>query len=238
MSSPILHILNGQCLYDYFKTHHLFNGDTYIPFNEAMCAGEVTALPFTDSFIASRPGVHQVTASDYETITLAALAPLLQPHLNDHFNEIHLYFDNDMFCQINLLTLLAYLDTRHFKGIVQFHLIHKDFANKDFINSSSLDIQIYPLTCTGYAKLYEQVLIQKQMPTTLLIPILQKGISLYLSTFDENWEVLNFIKSHQDLSEQSLVKLLLQTFKDYGLGDTQYIEVIKKARASMACGLS
>ena len=73
MSNTSLHILNGQCLYDYLETNNLFKEGIYIPFNEAMCVGKVTDLPFTSSFIAKRPRVHHITASDYEAITLNPL---------------------------------------------------------------------------------------------------------------------------------------------------------------------
>lgn len=225
MSNTSLHILNGQCLYDYLETNNLFKEGIYIPFNEAMCVGKVTDLPFTSSFIAKSPRVHHITASDYEAITLNPLAPLLQTDLNKHFDEIHLYFDHDMFCQMNLLTLLAYLDTMHFTGKVNFHLIYTDFINKDLQT-----IQIYPLSCSGYADIYKKVFMKKEIPSAPLMPVLQKGIRLYLNTFDDDWEVLTFIKEHKNLSDRKLAALLLQTFTAYGLGDVQYLDLINKVR--------
>ena len=37
-----LNILNGQSMHEYFKQHHFDEDGVYVPFNEAMCVGEVT----------------------------------------------------------------------------------------------------------------------------------------------------------------------------------------------------
>ena len=37
-----LNILNGQSMHHYFKQHYFDEEGVYVPFNEAMCVGEVT----------------------------------------------------------------------------------------------------------------------------------------------------------------------------------------------------
>ncbi len=65
---------------------------------------------FSDEFVKIRAKVHHVTPVQYYE---HALKPL-QPLLNKNFTHISMWFDYDMFCQINLLTILAWLDrTNH-----------------------------------------------------------------------------------------------------------------------------
>ena len=72
--------------------------------------------------------------------------------------------------------------------------------------------------------------MKKEIPSAPLMPVLQKGIRLYLNTFDDDWEVLTFIKEHKNLSDRKLAALLLQTFTAYGLGNVQYLDLINKVR--------
>ena len=57
-------------------------------------------------FIQVRANVHHVTTDQYYQLTIK----LLEKVLNNEYNELYLWFDEDMFCQINVLTILAWLD--------------------------------------------------------------------------------------------------------------------------------
>ena len=52
----ILHILNGQSMYNYFKTTHFLDGELMIPFNEAMCYGDTCGDLFSETFTEVRAG--------------------------------------------------------------------------------------------------------------------------------------------------------------------------------------
>lgn len=45
---------------------------------------------------------------------------LLEPVFKNKFDTIVLWFGDDMFCQINMLTILAYLEQCNFEGDVLF----------------------------------------------------------------------------------------------------------------------
>src|SRR4051794_37204292 len=100
MEEKTLHILNGQAMYDYYKETNFLNGERMEPFNEAMCYGSTCEELFSQEFIETRARVHHVTAEQYTEHTLKPLRPLL----NKEFTQVVLWFDADMFCQINLLT--------------------------------------------------------------------------------------------------------------------------------------
>ena len=78
-----------------------------MPFNEGMCDGETIEDIFSGEFELERCVAHGVGVEEYEDIVINPLAPLF----SFEYDELHLFFDEDMFCQINLITLLAYLDS-------------------------------------------------------------------------------------------------------------------------------
>ncbi|MGP4080726.1 AraC family transcriptional regulator [Pseudalkalibacillus sp. R45] len=211
-----LHILNGQVMYDYFEKTRYLEGERMIPFNEAMCYGETCKDVFSDEFSKIRTDVHQVTREQYAEITEKPLQPLL----NGNFTKLHLWFDTDMFCQINLLTLLAWLDQTDYTEAVELHIVEERFQ----------PVEHYRVKADGYHELYQQVLIGKNMPDFIDLAPLQKGIKLYLDYRDPDSDLMRYIQDHKHLSEDELVSSLLENFKDYGLGDTQYYELIKTCK--------
>ncbi|OIU71772.1 hypothetical protein BHE18_03700 [Rossellomorea aquimaris] len=101
-----LNILNGTEMYKHFKETQFLDSKNMIPFNEAMCYGDTCEVIFSEEFNNIRAKVHHVTPAQYTDITLKPLQPLF----SGEFGRIALWFDEDMFCQMNLLTILAWLD--------------------------------------------------------------------------------------------------------------------------------
>jgi hypothetical protein len=214
----ILNILNGQVMYDYFKMHGLDKNGIYIPFNEAMCAGEVTSDIFSSQFNTCRSNTHNVTMDKYDEITLRPLQVLFE----NKFSHIVLWFDNDMFCQINLLTLLAYLDQIKYSNNVTFNLV--DYKYKI---SNQLELCV-----KGYHAIYEQVMINKFIPGNLQLSVMKNGIRLYFEYLRDENEITSFVRQNISLKDEVLLIRLLEEFPQYGLGDTQYLQLIDKCRKS------
>ena len=78
--------------------------------------------------------------------------------------------------------------------------------------------------------MYKKVLIQKEMPKYVFPEPLKNGIELYLNYLQKDSDLIRFIKKHQDISEEELMIKLMVEFQHYGLGDTQYLEIIKSYR--------
>jgi hypothetical protein len=211
-----LNILNGQVMYDYFKKKKFLNQEVIIPFNEAMCFGNTSTDLFSIEFVKIRSKVHHVTPSQYDDITLTPLQPLFRKN----FSSLALWFDADMFCQINLLTILAWLDKNEYEGTIDFHLVGEHFE----------PVEHFKLEAKGYFELYYQVMIHKTRPDFIYPPPLKKGIELYLDYLKNDSNLMTYIEMNQNLSEKELVLALIEKFKDYGLGDTQYLEIIKDYR--------
>jgi hypothetical protein len=209
-----VNILNGQSIFDYFKKYNLNKNGIYAPFNEAMCIGEVTADIFSAEFAICRCNAHHVTMEKYNEITLLPLKILFE----NNFSDIILWFDDDMFCQINLLTLLAYLDQINYRGNTTFNLVNHEF---ELVSSIDVDAQ-------GYRELYKEVMVSKRMPQKVNLPLLENGIKLYFEYLKEENEITSYISQRSELQDDTLLQELLKSFRQYGLGDTQYMQLISK----------
>lgn len=212
----ILNILNGQAMLNYFKHHHFDEEGVYVPFNEAMCAGKVTSEIFSNQFIEYRCSAHHVTVKQYNELTLKPLQVLF----DNQFSDIVLWFDDDMFCQINLLTLLAYLDQINYIRKITFNLVGHKFKV----------VESYEFGVQGYYEIYKQVMINRCIPQNINLPIMENGIRLYFEYIKEENEITAYIRQHADLQSNISVKGLLEVFPQYGLGDTQYIQLIERYR--------
>jgi hypothetical protein len=214
-----VHILNGTEMYKHFKETQFLEPERMVPFNEAMCYGETCDDLFSDEFIEMRAGVHQVSPAQYAEITMNQL----QPFFKENFDRIELWFDEDMFCQMNLLTILAWLDQTEYKGSIELHLVDDHFR----------PLRSHILEAKGYAQLYKQVMIYKTTPTEVEPISLYKGIHLYLNYLKEDSDLMVYIHKHGDLPAKELVSLLIRNFREYGLGDTQYFEMIRIVRGQL-----
>ncbi|WP_052427329.1 hypothetical protein [Neobacillus niacini] len=211
-----LHILNGQSMYDFFKKTNFLEKELMIPFNEAMCFGDTSIELFTQDFVEIRAKVHQVTPEQYIEITLKPLQPLFRKN----FTRIALWFDADMFCQINILTILAWLDRTGHNNTIDLHLVGDKFK----------PVESFTLEVNGYDQFYKQVLIHKTMPKSISPAPLMKGVELYLTYLNSNSNLMLYIQEHKYVPEKELVSSLIEKFTEYGLGDVQYLELIRAQR--------
>jgi hypothetical protein len=210
------HILNGTEMHKRFKETGFLKTEEMIPFNEAMCWGETCENIFSDEFIEMRSKVHHVTRDQYTDITLKPLGPLF----HESVDHIALWFDEDMFCQMNVLTILAWLEQREYKGAIDLHLVDEQYK----------PVSEYSLKAKGYAAVYELVMIHRTMPEEVVLKPLKKGIELYLNYREKDSELMVYIQKHRDVPAEVLVSLMIENFREYGLGDTQYFEMIEEYR--------
>lgn len=195
-------------MYHYFKNVHFFNKqEMMIPFNEAMCNGNTNEDLFSHEFTIIRARVHQVTPVQYAEITFKPL----EPFFNENFKHITLWFDAD---------ILAWMDYSQHKGVIDLYIVDDKFKPVDY----------FLLRAKGYYTLYKQVLIYKTIPNDVYPTPLRKGIELYLNYLNNDSDLRLYIRKNLDVPETKLVLTLLEKFRDYGLGDTQYLEIIKSLR--------
>jgi len=203
-------------MYDYFQKNNFLAQELMIPFNEAMCYGSTSSDIFSNDFSEIRSKVHQVAIEEYEYITLKPLQALFE----EMFTRIVLWFDTDMFCQINLLTILAWLDQTNYKGTIELQIVGDQYK----------PVAWFAIEADGYYAIYEQVLIQKTIQKYVHLDPLRKGIELYLNYLNKESDLMLYIQKHIDVSDNELVPELLEKFKHYGLGDSQYFKIIQNYR--------
>lgn len=63
--NDVLNILNGQMMYEEFKTEKLMGDSDYAPFNEAMCVNPATIQVFNEDFIKTRAEGHNSSVESY-----------------------------------------------------------------------------------------------------------------------------------------------------------------------------
>lgn len=211
-----LNVVNGMAMLSYINQNNIDLGGEVVPFNEGMCDGETIEDIFSGEFELERCVAHGVGVEEYEDIVINPLAPLF----NFEYDELHLFFDEDMFCQINLITLLAYLDSNAYDGKIALHLIDYDFN----------EIKCVEIKPQGFFAVYKSVLIDKKIPETILPDIMMDAVVNYLEYSKEDNELTQFVQDNIDLQENELLDEMFARFKHLGLGDTQLQKIIDKAK--------
>lgn len=218
-SVNILHILNGSHMLNKFKTNKLMNSKaTYVSFNEAMCWGEADTEIFSQSFIDKRVKSLRTTEEGYRGIVIEALKPLFE----EKFDIIVLWFGDDMFCQMNLMTIVAYLEQMGYSGDVLFCMALER-------TDEMLD-EAYELDIKGYLEVYKAAIVNHQKPASQTMPVTYQAINMYLTYREEQGPIVKYIRSHT--GDENLINSLLNRFPEYGLGDLQYHWLIEEYQPS------
>lgn len=214
--TDILNILNGQMMYDEFDQHKLMGNSDAIPFNEAMAVHQTVSAIFSDDFVNVRAKGHGTSNDAYRD---KVIKPFEKIH-EKQYKAIVLWFGEDVFCQMNALTILAYLEQIGFKGRVVLNSFREDEFKVNQVDLILGDFQV----------IYEQVLVQHQLVERVNIPLLYQAIQVFIEMLDNDNRVTKYIKSHLQLEDSELVRQLFKLFPEVGYGDTQYIDIINKLR--------
>jgi len=212
----IIHILNGQVMYEEFKNNKLMGYSDYAPFNEAMSVNATTVQIFDKEFILTRATGHQEPVEGYIEKVIDPLRNLF----NKEYKCIVLWFGEDMFCQMNLLTILSYLEQSGYEGKVFLNSFREDEFK---VNQTELELG-------HYYSVYNEVLVNHTKPSNELVPVMYQAINIYLEMLKEDNAVVKYIKKNRDISTNELIQKLFNLFPTIGYGDTQYKELISKFR--------
>ncbi|KAB2451769.1 helix-turn-helix transcriptional regulator [Bacillus sp. CH126_4D] len=212
----VLNILNGQVMYEEFKTEKLMGESDYAPFNEAMCVNPATTQVFNEEFIKIRAEGHN---SSVESYTKKVIDPL-ENLFTKKYKCIVLWFGEDMFCQMNLLTLLSYLEQSCYEGKVYLNSFRED----------EFKVSQHELELGNYTSIFDEVVVHHKKTSQKVPPVMYQAIDLYLNMLKEDNIVVRFISKNKDLSTQELLSKLFQLFPTIGYGDTQYIDLINNIK--------
>ncbi|PEU29793.1 AraC family transcriptional regulator [Bacillus wiedmannii] len=214
--NDVLNILNGQMMYEEFKTEKLMGDSDYAPFNEAMCVNPATTQVFDEDFIKTRAEGHN---SSVESYTKKVIDPL-EKLFTKNYKCIVLWFGEDMFCQMNLLTILSYLEQSYYEGKVYLNSFREDEFK---VSQTEIKLE-------NYHSAYKEVLVNHEKTSVEILPVMNQAIDLYLEMLKEDNTVMKFISKNKDLSTQELLTKLFHLFPTIGYGDSQYIELINKIK--------
>lgn len=203
-------------MYEEFNMKKLMGDSDYVPFNEAMCVNATSRQVFDDEFIKIRAAGHHHTVEAYMNKVIHPLEVLF----NKDYNYIVLWFGEDMFCQMNLLTILAYLDQAQYTGRVFLNNFRED----------EFKVNQLELTLGGYYAVYEEVLLHHKKPTNEVLPVMYQAIDLYLEMQTENNAVVTYIEKNKNMPTSELLKRLFEIFPTLGYGDSQYITLINRTK--------
>lgn len=116
-----LHILNGDSTKASFEKSSL-QGDVIV-FRELLCEGNITEDVGSDAFWMQRYDFFKeelnVDKLDYFD---KVIKEVVQLEDISEYNEVVLWFEYDLFCQVNLMALLTFL-LKHYRSAIYYHLI-------------------------------------------------------------------------------------------------------------------
>lgn len=256
MKPTILHITNGDSTTDYLRSIQ-FQGE-FITWREMLCEGKTTTDVGSENFWKTRfdffKSSYKVNKKTFIDLTVKEYRSLCQ---KKHQQEIVLWFDYDLFCQINMIAVISWIK-RYRKGEkvslvtcgniegskkqVGFseltrEQIHQHYENRVELNQDDIAYAdyIWQLYCSDSPLRLET--IYKFNPMSPFV-YLQEALEMHLKRFPSIENGLNAVENYivdtanstKPTSKNQLVGNLLQNQKVYGFGDTQYFHKLEKLK--------
>ena len=248
MGSSILHITNGDLTTNYLKKLN-FSGD-FITWREMLCEGKTTTDVGSENFWKNRfdflNSSYKITKKKFIDFTLKEYRNLCNQKAQ---NEIILWFDYDLFSQINMLAVLSWLK-RYRKGHhislvnsekvedsntictisnLNSEQIIQHFKNRIELKQDDLEYAdyIWQLYCSDSPLRLESVYLQN---TTSPFQYLNSVLASHLQRFPSIENGLNKVENtilktankHSSINKKQLVATLLKEQKLYGFGKLHY----------------
>lgn len=201
-----LNVTNGLYFNDFFEKTYLTKG---IPFNEAFMTGTVCGELFGKEFCARRASALGVSVDEYMRKTEAFLK---EGERFDEYGKINLWFGADAFCQINLLVILAFLETRKFVGKLVLHTID-DETFKEIERPREISLG-------GFYPLYQKVLIER-VEADCFDAVMKRAIELYFDYLSPYGKLAKIVKENRGRGRKEVMIKLLLSSREYGLSDWQ-----------------
>lgn len=248
MSATILHITNGDSTTNYLKKLK-FQGD-FITWREMLCEGKTTTDVGSESFWKNRfdffKTSYKVGKKKFIDYTLKEYRALCN---KKESKEIVLWFEHDLFCQINMLAVISWLKnyrkgyhislvcsgkikgSKKLKGLGELteNQIHQHYNNRVDLTQDDIEYAdyIWQLYCSDSPLRLETIYNFNPMSPFLY---LASAIEAHLMRFPSIDNGLNKIEntiletatSQKISSKRQLVGNLLKNQEVYGFGDVQY----------------
>jgi len=248
MGASILHITNGDITTNYLKK--LNYSGSFITWREMLSEGKTTSDIGSETFWKNRfeflKSSYNISKKSFIDYTLKEYRNLCKHKDQD---EIVLWFENDLYCQINMLAVISWLKRyRHgyqitlvcsgkIKGSTKMlglsqlkkEEVHKHFTNRVTLKQDDIEYAdyIWQLYCSDSPLRLESVYKFNPMSP---FQYLATAIEAHLQRFPSIENGLNKIENtilktaqnHSFTSKKELVQRLINNEKVYGFGDLQY----------------
>ena len=211
----LLNITNGDYLNAKLSKE---NEGEFFPFREATIQGNLTQAILSEDFIKARAESLSVTV-DYYKKNAQNVLDFIQNHAR--YSKLKLWFGDDTFCQLNLLTLLALLEQINYSGEIEIVIVDDE--------TGSVVASTHGVKLGQYYNLYKKILLNGQMPDETGA-ISKRAIELYFDYLSPNGHLANLARQNADLEQSELVVLLLKNSKEYGLSDLNVKELLKREK--------
>lgn len=248
MKTSILHITNGDSTTSYLKKLNV-QGD-FITWREMLCEGKTTVDVGSESFWKSRfdflKQSYKITKRQFIDLTLKEYRNLCNHKSQE---EIVLWFEHDLFCQINMIAVISWLK-RYRKGrkislvcsgeikgsnkLFGLSELSEKQLKEHYKNKIELSIDdiayadyVWQLYCSDNP-IKLQNLYQYQQNTTFtylidsLLAHLQRFPSIGNGLNKPENNILTIALNSKLDSKEELVTAVLQQGNQYGFGDIQY----------------
>ncbi len=247
-----LHILNGEGTAGGFRLSGI-EGEIAV-WNEALVEGPVHNDVGTEDFFDSRRNFivseWEGKPEQYNEIVISEFEKIEKHH---HYEEVVLWFEFDLFCQINMLALLSWLHQQQRENIClicidsfpdhpNFHglgeLRPEDYPTlllqKQRLSKSNLDLASEVWAAYQSEDPTNLVALYKQLKEHLVFPYLHKALQVHFQRFPSIENGLNYLEQQvvkqadgAKLQEKQIVRHLLDHNAALGYGDSQYFSLIK-----------
>ncbi|MEM9075937.1 MAG: DUF1835 domain-containing protein [Bacteroidota bacterium] len=253
--NSLLHITNGDIFTSRLKTLDL-KGDI-ITWREMLCEGKTLCNVGSESFWKTRFEFlnrnYKVSKSWFVEKTLKEYRSLCNHKQQD---QIVLWFEYDLFCQINMLAVISWLKTHRRHAEISLVCSGKEDETdrmyglneisdekllelyKNRINLTQDDIEfadyVWQLYCSDNPMRLENVITHNSFQFKYLFDAIKAHLKRYptikngLNTLEN--KVLYTIENENLESKDALLRDLLSDQGFYGFGDTQYNRIISSLR--------
>lgn len=236
MNPNSLHILNGDAIVSSFKKH--FPSERYIVWREALCQGPLSyTIPdreFTDARIA---------------FLESSLDANIEQHLFDQLpsldlanvTEIVLWFEYDLFCQVNMMAVVSWLYQSKYKGLISILNLEK-YQDGKHIGLGQINASEYPsisnnrIPLSGEEISYIDFIWSKISSSDFeLLPYLNSGGSK-LSRFNDAMRTAAIYSNASGIGAALIEARIYTTLKNKVLAKTQLLRTILNKSADLGYG--
>lgn len=247
-----LHITNGDSLTNRLSLLNV-QGDI-ITWREMLCEGKTESTVGSERFWKTRfdflHNTYQVSKHTFIEKTLKEYRSLCQ---HKKQNQIVLWFEYDLFCQINMLAVLSWLKTHrkhaeislvcsgHIEGKkkmfalneltdaqLQEHYVNRIVLTRDDIEYADYVWQLY---CSDNPIRLQNLTDFDSFQFNYLGPAIQSHLQRFpevssgLNVLETH--VLQIIKNNKLQTKKEVLQTLLTQKNNYGFGDVQYVKIIE-----------